>query len=104
MPRTADLDSGDAWLERFSSELGACFGDWLPKDVAALNGSDGAIPHAGNYSLGERLVVAEDAEDSDDKALRTAYERIATLIASDLPLSGVRPDLPRAAWSRSTFW
>jgi cellulose biosynthesis protein BcsQ len=101
VPSRFTVDAGaeavaDEWLERFSTELGPCFRDWLPRGVSPKGVLERlAIPHCGQYALGERLATVDDSG-RNPGGLSTIYGRIADLIASDFAnAEKVLGELPR---------
>jgi cellulose biosynthesis protein BcsQ len=72
------------WLDRFASELGGFYANWLP---TAVNKRDflsiTKIPYGAYFSFGEKLPVLEEGT-VDPAGLGHAYENLAALLAHNL--------------------
>jgi cellulose biosynthesis protein BcsQ len=72
------------WLDRFASELGEFYANWLPINVKRRDFlATTKIPYVAYFSFGEKLPVLEEGT-VDPAGLGYAYENLAALIANNL--------------------
>ncbi|HEX3481204.1 MAG TPA: TIR domain-containing protein [Kofleriaceae bacterium] len=93
------------WRELFAKEMAEFLAAWLPRSADRAVVLDRlAIDHAHEVSHGERLVTFPGG---DTSVLSTAYDRLATLLASDLedltPIVEVSPRSLPVSMGRSRF-
>jgi type IV pilus assembly protein PilA len=98
------------WRERYATELGYLYQDWLPKEVSPRDAMNKLfIPYVTIWSFGERIPILESSRETQDPTtLGAAYQRVATLLinrlswysleerASTSDLQGTRVELQKA--------
>ena len=69
------------WLDRFATETGLFYSDWLPESVSPLQIIERTkLPYIAYFSFGEKLPVVIEGV-SDPEGLGYAYKAAASLIA-----------------------
>lgn len=103
-----DTPEAAQWLDRIAEALDEFYQDWIPKRITARQVSEALrVPQVDAFGFGEKLAIVEE-EESAVRPMTDAYERIADLLAAEVPdavaILGLTPtakpktpDRPKAA-------
>ena len=79
-----EYENAQKWKERFSTQLGEIYRDWIPKNISPLEVIEKLrIPNIPYWSFGEKLPVIEEGTD-DPAGIGFAIETLARLITHKL--------------------
>ncbi len=81
-----EIDTADAWREKYAKEFSRFFENWLPvgvEPITALNKL--SIPYVTKWSFGENIPVLESKNDLEKPgSISSAYARLSKLLAYEL--------------------